>query len=144
MKNVWMMVLCVGFMLGFQSAIAAEKGMESAHVSSAGDAVNGKHLAKRCKGCHSFKSGGRQMTGPNLFGVFGRTAGKNDGFRKYSSDLKQADFVWDEASLAAWVCSSKEAIKTLTGNPAAKTRMSVQKKCGKKGQDIAAYLKSLK
>ena len=143
MKNVWMMVLCIGVMLGFQPAIAAEQGMESAHVSSAGDAVNGKNLAKRCKGCHSFKSGGRQMTGPNLFGVFGRTAGKNAAFSKYSRDLKQADFVWDEVSLAAWVCSSKEAIKTLTGNPAAKTRMSVQKKCGKKGQDIAAYLKSL-
>ncbi len=145
MKNVWMMVFCASFMLlGCQSAKAADKGSVSTPVASAGDAANGKNQAKRCKGCHSFNAGGRQMTGPNLFGVYGRTAGKNAGFSKYSSDLKNATFVWDEASLAAWVCSSKEAIKTLTGNPAAKTRMSVQKKCGTKGQDIAAYLKSLK
>jgi cytochrome c len=140
-----MMTLCVSFMiLGGQSAKAAERGTAPTPVSSAGDAINGKHQAKRCKGCHSFNSGGRQMTGPNLFGVYGRTAGKNADFSKYSSDLKKATFVWDEAGLAAWVCSSKEAIKTLTGNPAAKTRMSAQKKCGTKGQDIAAYLKSLK
>jgi len=143
-KNVWMMALCVSFILAYQSASAADKGSAVTPVSSAGDAVNGKRQAKRCKGCHSFDSGGRQMTGPNLFGVYGRTAGKNAGFSKYSKDLKMAAFVWDEASLAAWVCSSKEAIKALTGNPAAKTRMSVQKKCGTKGQDIAAYLKSLK
>jgi cytochrome c2 len=113
-------------------------------VADAGDAINGKNLAKRCKGCHSFKPDRKQMTGPNLFGVFGKTAGKNVDFGKYSDDLKNASFVWDEASLAAWVCSSKEAIKTLTGNPAAKTRMGAQKKCGPKGQDIAAYLKNLK
>ena len=84
------------------------------------------------------------MTGPNLFGIYGKTAGKNADFSKYSRNFKEATFVWDEAALAAWVCSSKEAIKTLTGNPAAKTRMSIQKKCGTKGQDIAAYLKTLK
>lgn len=145
MKNIWMMALCASFMiLGGQSAKAAEKGTMPTPVSSAGDAANGKNQAKRCKGCHSFGSAGRHMTGPNLFGVYGKTAGKVAGFSKYSGDLKNATFVWDEVSLAAWVCSSKEAIKTLTGNPEAKTRMSVQKKCGTKGQDIAAYLKSLK
>jgi cytochrome c len=123
---------------------AGGAGSASIPTASAGDAINGKNLAKRCKGCHSFKPDRKQMTGPNLFGVFGRTAGKNADFSKYSSDLKNADFVWDEASLAAWVCSSKDAIKMLTGNPAAKTRMAPQKKCGTKGQDIAAYLKSLK
>jgi cytochrome c len=123
---------------------AGGAGSASIPTASAGDAINGKHLAKRCKGCHSFKPDRKQMTGPNLFGVFGRTAGKNTDFSKYSSDLKNASFVWDETRLAAWVCNSKEAIKALTKNPAAKTRMREQKKCGTKGQDIAAYLKSLK
>jgi len=131
-----------------KTAAAAARTVVSAattgEAASVGDAVNGKNLAKRCKGCHTFDSGGRQLMGPNLFGIFGKTAGKVTGFSKYGSDLKNADFVWNEAGLAAWVCSSKAAIKALTGNAAAKTKMANQRKCGTKGQDIAAYLKSLK
>jgi len=168
MKHIWMAVLCTSFILSAcqsekedvvkqqQANISENKEneVETANTAGAakvaetpvahiGDAVNGKNLAKRCKGCHTFDSGGRQMTGPNLFGIFGKTAGKVAAFSKYGSDLKNADFVWDEAGLAAWVCSSKAAIKTLTGNTAAKTKMANQRKCGTKGQDIAAYLKTL-
>jgi cytochrome c2 len=171
MKYIWIVALCTSFiLLGCQSEkeevaqpqpkvqISTENEAEAAKAATAaanaaaavtpvaiiGDAINGKSLARRCKGCHSFDAGGRQMTGPNLFGLYGKTAGKVAGFSKYSSDLRNATFVWDDASLAAWMCKSKEAIKTLTGNAAAKTKMANQRKCDTKGQDIAAYLRSLK
>lgn len=50
---------------------------------------------KQCSGCHSLDTA---KDGPPLRGVFGRRAGKVEGFR-YSDDLKSSQFTWDETSL---------------------------------------------
>jgi len=97
----------------------------------------------KCKSCHTFEQGGKHKTGPNLFAIVGRKAGSTD-FGKYSDALKNADWVWDEEKLKQWVCDSKKAIKSFTGNDHAKTKMRKQKKCGKKAEAVVAFLKSLK
>jgi len=97
----------------------------------------------KCKGCHSFNQGGKHKTGPNLFGIVGRKAGSTD-FKKYSKSLKNGGWVWDEEKLKLWVCDSKAAIKTLTGNDKAKTRMGKQKKCGDAADAVVAFLNTLK
>lgn len=67
-----------------------------------GDLANGEKQFALCKSCHTIIEGAPNMTGPNLYGVFGRHAGKKEGY-SYSDTLEKADFVWDASHLDAWL-----------------------------------------
>ncbi|MYM54705.1 c-type cytochrome [Thalassovita mangrovi] len=112
-----------------------------------GDAAKGESEFKKCKACHTITAddgtviykGGK--TGPNLYGVIGRTAGTADGF-KYGDGLKDAaaaEFVWTEEALAAYVVDPKVWLGEQ--GYAAKSKMSYKLKKG--GEDVAAYLASV-
>lgn len=67
-----------------------------------GDLENGRRAFARCRSCHTITEGGPNMTGPNLWGLFGRQAGTHAGFN-YSTPLKTAGFVWDAERLDHWL-----------------------------------------
>ncbi len=67
-----------------------------------GDLENGRRVFSRCRSCHTVAEGGANMTGPNLYGVFGRKAGGVEGYT-YSTAVKNAGFVWDAEHLDHWL-----------------------------------------
>jgi cytochrome c len=116
----------------------------------AGDAAKGEADFKKCKACHSIIAddgteivkGGK--TGPNLYGVIGRQIGSVADF-KYGESIIAAGAdgsVWDEAALAVYVADPAAWLQTKTGDTAAKSKMTF--KLAKGGEDMAAYLASLK
>lgn len=66
------------------------------------DVENGQRVFARCRSCHTVTEGGPNMTGPNLYGVFGRTAGTAAKYN-YSPVVKNAGFVWDAGHLDHWL-----------------------------------------
>lgn len=114
------------------------------------DAAKGEAEFKKCKACHAIigadgteiVKGGK--TGPNLFGVVGRTVGGLEGYA-YGDALVAVGAsgkVWDEAMIAAYVADPSKWVKEQTGDAAAKSKMSF--KLAKGGEDMAAYLATLK
>ena len=51
-----------------------------------GDLTHGEKVFKKCSACHMIASGGKNMIGPNLWGVIGRTAGSISDY-KYSKAM---------------------------------------------------------
>ncbi len=66
------------------------------------DLDNGRRVFARCRSCHTVTEGGPNMTGPNLWGVFGRQAGVQPKFN-YSNAVKSAGFAWDADRLDHWL-----------------------------------------
>lgn len=77
---------------------------------SAGDLDNGRRVFARCRACHTITEGGPDMTGPNLYGVFGREAGDKDGYN-YSPALREAEFTWDAERLDHWLENPREFLR---------------------------------
>lgn len=98
-----------------------------------GNLENGRKQFALCRSCHNLTPGGPNATGPNLYGLFGRTAGTHEGF-KYSDAVKGAGFVWDAEKLDSWLADPRGF---LPGN-----RMSFAGvKDPQKRVDLIAYLK---
>ena len=98
-----------------------------------GDIENGKSKFLQCRSCHTITEGGPNMTGPNLFGVFGRKAGTVASF-SYSDGLKTAGWTWDAAQIDKWIENPRALV--------ADTKMSFAGlKDAKDRTDVIAYLK---
>src|SRR5437660_43403 len=70
----------------------------SSSVSQERDVASGQLIFNNaCRTCHTTREGGNRL-GPNLYKIVGRKAGSLQNYG-YSSAMKGADFVWDEAKL---------------------------------------------
>lgn len=70
------------------------------------DLANGESKFALCSTCHTLAQGGPNMTGPNLYGVFGRKAGTLAGY-SYSDPMKAAGWTWDAAHVDTWITDPK-------------------------------------
>jgi cytochrome c len=92
------------------------------------DLQNGAAKFAVCRSCHTIVPGGANITGPNLYGVFGRKPAQVEGFA-YSDALKNASFVWDLADLDNWLADPRGFLPgtkmTFPGFKDAKDRIDV-------------------
>jgi cytochrome c len=100
----------------------------------AADLSNGEAKFALCRSCHTTSQGGDDMTGPNLWGIFGRKAGSKAGFT-YSDDLKNAGWTWDADRINQWITNPHAVLAgtkmTFIGMPDANDR-----------RDVVAFLKA--
>ena len=101
-----------------------------------GDVGKGKKVFKKCKACHTVTDGGKNLMGPNLFGIVGQKSGQKEDY-KYSKAMLAANLTWDEATLATYLTKPRALVK--------KTKMTFGGlKKEKQRANIIAYLKTLK
>ena len=114
-----------------------------------GSAKDGKKTFNKCKSCHqivdpageTIVKGGK--TGPNLYGIVGRTAGTIEGF-KYGTSIVAAGengLVWDEENFIAYAQDPKSFLKDYLGKTSAKSKMTFRLKKG--AEDVFAYIVSV-
>ena len=70
-----------------------------------GDAAAGERVFVRCRACHMIDQEQNRL-GPHLVGVFGREAGAVEGYT-YSPAMQEADVVWDEETLDAYLADPR-------------------------------------
>ena len=127
------------------TAVAA-LGLLAAPAFAEGDPDKGEKGFNKCKSCHMVVSdagdviikGGK--TGPNLWGVVGRTAGSVEGFN-YGDDIVAAGeqgLAWDAESFAAYTADPKGFLREYLDDSKAKSKRSFRLKKG--AEDIYAFL----
>jgi cytochrome c len=118
----------------FAAALAA--ALLPAIAAHAADAEAGAKIFKaQCSACHSPLQG-KNLVGPSLFGVVGRTSGEVPGFR-YSAANKAAHVTWDPQTLDVYLANPKAKVPG-TIMPYAGLKSATQR------ADLIAYLETLK
>jgi cytochrome c len=85
---------------------AQEAGVGEPAASPAmpvGDAARGRLIFAQCRTCHYAEAFMGHNNGPNLHRIFGKVAGKQQGFEYYSDTFKAAQFVWTPQLMFAWL-----------------------------------------
>jgi cytochrome c len=99
------------------------------------DIGRGENSAKKCATCHTFNKGGRNLVGPNLWGVVGRPKASEAGFN-YSAAMKAKGGNWTIDDINQFIANPRGYVAgtnmTFAGLPR-----------GTERADVIAYLNSL-
>lgn len=132
------------------AALMATPLFAEAHMS--GDAGAGESVFRQCQSCHVVENeagdvlaGRNAKTGPNLYGIVGRTAGTVEGFG-YSDAMVaagEAGLVWDEANFVAYVQDPTGFLRDYLDDNGARGAMSFKVRKEEDATNVYAYIGSL-
>src|SRR5260370_13699929 len=97
---MWSCWMRTAYYLVVTAAALVSASFNPAHAD--GNPQRGARFCGACAACHSLEPN-LHLTGPSLAGLWGKKAASLADFPRYSSALKERDFVWDEVSLYAWL-----------------------------------------
>jgi cytochrome c len=80
-----------------------------ARLAQADLAAGARYFERKCSQCHDGEKTGGHAKGPFLWNVFGRKAGSIPGF-DFSPAMKQANIVWDFATLDYYLADTERAV----------------------------------
>lgn len=133
--------------------LSAGMAYADAHAAS-GDAAAGEGVFRQCAACHNVVNEAGEVlagrpnmrTGPNLYGIAGRTFGAIEDFR-YSpgvAALNEAGTVITEETFAAYIQDPTGYIREATGDSSLRGAMAAQRMRGDDdAANLYAYLASL-
>ena len=92
------------------SETKVEEKINISELLALGDIGHGEKVFKKCSACHMIASGGKNMIGPNLWGVIGRTAGSVSDY-KYSKAMVAYGKEWNYEEMNAYLIKPQAYIK---------------------------------
>ena len=75
-----------------------------------GDLGHGEKVFKKCSACHQIAAGGKNMIGPNLWSVIGRTAGSVSDY-KYSKAMVAYGKEWSFEEMNSYLVKPQAYVK---------------------------------
>lgn len=136
----------------FSMSIVAAAILLAAPAFAEGDAAKGERVFNQCQTCHvvaneagEVLAGRNAKTGPNLFGVVGRTAGTYPDF-EYGESIVAAGaggLIWDEAQLMTYLADPTKFLKEVTGDSSARSMMAFKLRKEEDAANVVAYIASL-
>lgn len=131
------------------AAIVGVPAFADGHAS--GDPEAGEKAFNKCKSCHSIASGDETFvkggkTGPNLWGLPGRTAGTAEDFTRYKESivaLGESGFSWSEPDFIVYVADPTAFLKEKLGDGTARSGMTFKLKNEEDAANIWAYIASV-
>ena len=94
--------------------VSVEKKVEEkvniVQLLSLGDIAHGEKVFKKCSACHMVAADGKNMIGPNLWGVIGRNAGAIQDY-KYSKAMIAYGKEWSFEEMNAYLIKPQAYIK---------------------------------
>jgi cytochrome c len=120
--------------LAAAGALTASAG--GAHAQASGAAAAGKLVfTAQCMLCHSTVVG-QEGAAPSLYGVVGRKAASEAGFKSYTPALKASKLVWTKANLNKFLSGPAQLVPG--------TAMPITLPSPQDRANVIAYLASLK
>ncbi len=84
--------------------------VDIAQLLAMGDLAHGQKVFKKCSACHMIASDGKNMIGPNLWGVFARQAGSLGDY-KYSKAMIAYGKKWNFEEMNSYLIKPQSYIK---------------------------------
>jgi len=143
MRFTWMSAVAI--------SMAAHSAFADGHAGS-GDPAAGEAAFNQCQTCHvvvndegETLAGRNARTGPNLYGVVGRPAGSNEGFRysKFMVEAGEAGLVWDEETMVAYLLDPTKFLREFLDDNRARGQMAFRVRKEEDAANLYSFLATI-